>query len=296
MWNIKEVGNMDGKRVLITGGSSGLGLETVKFLYSKNAEIIVATRNLKNAKKILQEENLKKISLMELDLSSIESIKKFSKEFKMKYNSLSYLINNAGIMMTDELKTKDGYELQFGTNHLGHFLLTKEMLELLKKSENARVITLSSLAHNWGKKKLNYENINLLGEYNKTNAYCQSKLANLMFALELNEKFKKNNLDIKSIACHPGFSRTNLQRELNIVLKFITGMISQNSEDGVLPSIRAITDMELSGGEYLGPNGFGERKGKKVGKSKISIVATNKDERKKLWELSEKMLGEKFEI
>ena len=179
----------------------------------------------------------------------------------MKYEKLDYLINNAGVMMTDELKTEDGHELQFGTNHLGHFLLTKELLSILEKTSESRIIVLSSLAHRWGKKKINFENINLTGEYDKINAYSQSKLSNLMFAMELNERLTGKNSNIKVIACHPGFSKTNLQRELNIVTKLFTNLLSQESELGVLPSLRAITDKNLQGGEYLGPNGIGERKG-----------------------------------
>lgn len=296
MWNIDKVEKMNGKIAIITGGNSGLGLETAKFLDSKGVEVIITVRNLEKGIKVIEQFKLKNTKAMLLNLANFDSIKNFTKEFKMKYEKLDYLINNAGVMMTDELKTEDGHELQFGTNHLGHFLLTKELLSILEKTSESRIIVLSSLAHRWGKKKINFENINLTGEYDKINAYSQSKLSNLMFAMELNERLTGKNSNIKVIACHPGFSKTNLQRELNIVTKFFTNLLSQESELGVLPSLRAITDKNLKGGEYLGPNGIGERKGKKVLESKVLPIVYDKKTRKRLWELSEKLIGETFVI
>ena len=294
MWNIDKVENMNGKVAVITGGNSGLGLETAKFLDSKGVEVIIAIRNKEKGEKIIKNFNLKNTIAMELNLASFDSIKRFSQQFKKEYKQFDYLINNAGVMMTEELKTEDGHELQFGTNHLGHFLLTKELLSSLEKNSESRVIVLSSLAHRWGKKRINFKNINLTGEYDKINAYSQSKLSNLIFAMELNERLTAKNSNIKVIACHPGFSKTNLQRELNIVTKFFTNLLSQESDLGVLPSLRAITDKTLKGGEYLGPNGIGERKGKHVIESKILPIVHDKKVRKNFWELSEKLIGESF--
>ena len=290
MWNIDKVEKMNGKIAIITGGNSGLGLETAKFLDSKGVEVIITVRNLEKGIKVIEQFKLKNTKAMLLNLASFDSIKN-----EIDYENIS-ILNNAGVMMTDELKTEDGHELQFGTNHLGHFLLTKELLSILEKTSESRIIVLSSLAHRWGKKKINFENINLTGEYDKINAYSQSKLSNLMFAMELNERLTAKNSNIKVIACHPGFSKTNLQRELNIVTKLFTNLLSQESELGVLPSLRAITDKNLKGGEYLGPNGKGERKGKKVVESKVLPIVYDKKIRKNLWELSEKLIGETFVI
>ena len=296
MWNIKEVKEMKGKVAIVTGGNSGLGLDTARFLDNKGAQVIIAVRDMKKGEKVIKENNLKNTISMELDLASFKSIKNFSKEIKEKYKKLDFLVNNAGVMMTDELKTVDGYELQFGTNHLGHFLLTKELLEILDKDTESRIIILSSLAHRWGKKTINFDNINLTGQYDKQIAYSQSKLSNLVFAMELSDKLKSKKSKIKVIACHPGFSKTNLQRELNPITKLFTDLMSQESNLGVLPSLRAITDETLVGGEYLGPNGFGEIKGKKVVPSKILPMVHDKKVRKNLWELSEKLIGEVFKI
>lgn len=294
MWNIDKVEEMNGKIAVITGGNSGLGLETAKFLDNKGVEVIIAVRDIAKGEKVIKEHKLKNTIAMKLNLSSFDSIKEFSQELKKNYKQLDFLVNNAGVMMTEELKTEDGYELQFGTNHLGHFLLTKELLGILEKPSESRIVILSSLAHRWGKKKINFENINLTGKYDKINAYSQSKLSNLMFAMELNERLITKNSNIKVIACHPGFSRTNLQRELNSVTKFFTNLLSQESHLGVLPSLRALTDKNLKGGEYLGPNGIGERKGKKVVESKVLPIVQDKKMRRKLWEISENLIGESF--
>lgn len=154
MWNIDKVEKMNGKIAIITGGNSGLGLETAKFLDSKGVEVIITVRNLEKGIKVIEQFKLKNTKAMLLNLANFDSIKNFTKEFKMKYEKLDYLINNADVMMTDELKTEDGHELQFGTNHLGHFLLTKELLSILEKTSESRIIVLSSLAHRWGKRKL----------------------------------------------------------------------------------------------------------------------------------------------
>ena len=296
MWSIKDVKEMKGKVAIVTGGNSGLGLETAKFLDNKGVQVIIAVRDTKKGEIVIKENNLKNSIVMELNLASFRSIRSFSQEFKSRYKVLDFLVNNAGVMMTDELKTVDGYELQFGTNHLGHFLLTKELVEIMDTDTESRIIILSSLAHKWGKKTINFDNINLTGQYDKQNAYSQSKLSNLVFAMELSDRLKSKNSKIKVIACHPGFSKTNLQRELNKVTKLFTDLMSQESDFGVLPTLRAITDKTLTGGEYLGPNGIGEIKGKKVVQSKILPIVHDKKVRKNLWELSEKLVGEVFKI
>ena len=300
-WSVENIQDLTGKTIIITGANTGLGLEATKILASKNATIVMACRSIDRANeaknKVLIEYKDAKLDIIQLDLSDLESITKFTNEFKKKYKTLDVLLNNAGIMTTPYGKTKDGFELQNGVNHLGHFALTAQLFETLKKTKDARIVNVASIAHKFGKMDFDnylYEN----GKYNKERSYARSKLSNLLFTYELDRKVKEYNLDIKVIAAHPGVSSTELGRHLrkSKVANFFASLFTkfgQPASVGTLPEVRASVDPDAKGGEYYGPNGFYEMKGKPV-LVKSTKRSHNLDDAKKLWELSEKLTNQKF--
>ena len=281
------------KIAVITGANTGLGLETTKAFAEKNIEVVMACRNESKAEKakaeILKEIPKAQLKILPLDLSSLDAVRGFAEKFKSEYNSLDILVNNAGLMIPPYGTTKDGFELQFGINYLGHFLLTGLLLEPLKNAAEARVVSLSSLAHKWG--DIYFEDLQFENNYDKQKAYGQSKLACLMFAYELDRRLKAQELLVKSLAAHPGLSRTNLFRHLTGMMKLLTPFVypfTQSAKSGAQPQIKAALDEKLAGGEYLGPSGFQEYSGKPkvVGSNAIS---KNKEKAKRLWEISEKL-------
>jgi len=281
------------KIAIITGANTGLGLETTKAFAEKNIEVVMACRNESKAEKakaeILDEIPKAQLTILHLDLSSLDAVRSFAEKFKSEYDRLDILVNNAGLMIPPYGTTKDGFELQFGINYLGHFLLTGLLLEPLKNTAEARVISLSSLAHKWG--DIYFEDLQFQKNYDKQKAYGQSKLACLMFAYELDRRLKAQQLSVKSLAAHPGLSRTNLFRHLTGMMKLLTPFVypfTQSAKSGAQPEIKAALDEKLAGGEYLGPSGFQEYSGKPkvVGSNAIS---NDKEKAKRLWEISEEL-------
>jgi NAD(P)-dependent dehydrogenase (short-subunit alcohol dehydrogenase family) len=288
--------NLQGRRVVITGANSGIGYEDARDLAKKGAEVIIAVRNIQKgtaaASAILKENPAAKIEVMELNLSDLHSIKNFANEYGRRYDSLDILINNAGVMVPPYEKTKDGFELQFGTNHLGHFALTGVLLPLLKKTPNSRVVTLSSIAHRGA--DIYFDNLDGSKGYKAMKFYGQSKLANLLFAKELDNRLKQHGISILSLAAHPGISSTNLfkigKKDAPIYLKALMNLFLQPADKGALPTIYAATETTLKGGEYIGPNGRGNRKGNPTLETPASGVY-NADKMKKLWDVSEQLTG-----
>ena len=281
------------KIAIITGANTGLGLETTKAFAENNIEVVMACRNESKAEKakaeILDEIPEAQLTILHLDLSSLDAVRSFAEKFKSEYDRLDILVNNAGLMIPPYGKTKDGFELQFGINYLGHFLLTGLLLEPLKNAAEARVVSLSSLAHKWG--DIYFEDLQFENHYDKQKAYGQSKLACLMFAYELDRRLKAQELSVKSFAAHPGLSRTNLFRHLTGVMKLLTPFVypfTQSAKSGAQPQIKAALDKKLVGGEYLGPSGFQEYSGKPkvVGSNAIS---KDKEKAKRLWKISEEL-------
>jgi len=298
-WTTENIPDLTGKIIIVTGGNSGLGFESVKAFTAKGAEVILASRSVEKGEKakaeILQQHPEGKIKVAKLDLADLDSVRGFAKNFQQNHNRLDVLLNNAGIMTTPYFKTKDGFEGQVGTNHLGHFALTGLLLPVLKKTSQSRVVNVSSVAHKQG--KMNFRN--LLFEngkgYSPMKAYGRSKLANLLFTYELQRFFKANNIDSISVAAHPGVSQTDLFRYLDEKWYFrmvrpLFKAISQESKMGALPEIRAAVDPEVKGGEYYGPSGFREMKGHPV-KVKSNSASYNEEDARKLWEVSEKLTG-----
>ncbi|ANU15333.1 short chain dehydrogenase [Planococcus halocryophilus Or1] len=290
---------LTGKTAIITGGNSGLGFETTKALIAIGAKVILAVRNTEKGnlarEKLLKLHASAQIIVMPLDLANLDSIRSFVEQFKKSFDTLDLLINNAGIMSPPYGKTTDGFELQFGSNHLGHFALTALLLSLLEKTPNSRIVTVSSRAHSRG--SIDFDNLDGAKGYQAKKFYNQSKLANLYFALELDKRLKEHGFQTISIACHPGVSATNIlkfgNREIPPVLKNLANLFLQPPHMGALASIYAATEPGLTGGEYIGPLGQFQRKGyPSIGTPHSK--ASNPEISRKLWTVSEQVTGTSF--
>lgn len=289
-WTIDQVGDQTGKIIVVTGATSGLGKEATKQLASRNATVILAVRNLKKAEGVVQE--IKKeapkadLRIKRLDLGDLASVQSFSAEMNSEFDRLDILINNAGVMMCPYSKTKDGFEIQMGTNHLGPFALTGQLLPLLSKTVNSRIVVTSSIAHRQGKpdlSDLHWEQ----RKYKTIQAYGDSKIANLLFTYELVDRLKDKPNAPTVTAAHPGWTRTELQRHSGLA-KFLNNFFAQKLEIGVLPTLRAAVDPAASSGDYYGPSRFREMWGNphKVGSNETSH---DKQLAGQLWGLSEKL-------
>ncbi|HEY2420604.1 MAG TPA: oxidoreductase [Neobacillus sp.] len=290
-----------GKIIIITGANSGIGFEAAKALSQKGAQVILAVRNEQKGESAI--ESIQKeypqasLKVMKLDLADLASIREFANAFRKQLASLDILINNAGVMVPPYQLTKDGFELQFGSNHLGHFALTGLLLPLLKKSPKSRVISLSSIAHRGG--SIFFDNLDGSKGYKAMEFYRQSKLATLLFAKELDQRLKQHGISTISLACHPGISTTNLfkigKKDAPAFLKSFANLFLQSAAMGALPTIYAATENNLIGGEYIGPDGKGNRKGNPA----IEIPARgvyNADTMKKLWEVSVALTGVTYDF
>ena len=298
-WTANNIPDLTGKIIIITGANSGIGFESAREFTRKGAEVIFASRDpfkAEHALMSIQAEFPKaKLKFFELDLASLDSIRKFTEEFKSAYPKLDILLNNAGIMMVPYGKTKDGFERTIGTNHLGHFALTGLLMDRLSTTPGARVVNVASNAHYAG--EMDFENLLFEDEHEYTpmKAYGRSKLANLLFTYELQRRFQSSGLDVIALAAHPGISATNLANHL--VFKQISWLIQplmklffQSSAMGSLPSLRAAVDPEARGGMYYGPDGKGEKSGFPI------VVSSNEASHdlqyaEKLWDISEKLTG-----
>ena len=294
-WTTDNIPDLSGKVAIVTGSNVGIGFEAAKELAKKNATVVMACRNLEKgdeaaAKTILSTNSSLKLEVMKLDLSSLKSVKDFADEFTKKYDRLDLLINNAGVMMPPYSKTEDGFELQFGTNHLGHFALTGHLLPMILKTDGSRIVNVSSMAHNWG--EIYFDDLNFEKKYNKRRAYGQSKIANLYFTYELQRKFAAIGSTSISTAAHPGWTATELQRH-NKLFEFFNPFFAQKPMMGALPTLRAAVDPEAKGGDYYGPKGFKEIWGYPI-KVKSNEISHDKNIASRLWEVSEELTGVKF--
>lgn len=283
-WNKKNIADQAGKRVLITGANSGLGFETAKALYEKGANVVIACRNLDKGNAAIQEmqqsvNSAGSLTVMQLDLASLKSVNAFVINFTKQFKQLDLLINNAGIMALPFSQTTDNFESQFGTNHLGHFALTGSLLPLLENSTDSRVVIVSSLANRLG--YINFKNLNSEKFYLRWVAYCQSKLANIIFAKELQKRLLNTGSKIKVISVHPGFSSTNLQRYIP-GNKIINRLFSQSQEMGCLPSLYAACAEDIQGGEYVGPGGLFEVRGYPKA-ARAPKISENREVADRLW-------------
>ena len=295
-WNESNIPDQSGKIFIVTGPTSGLGKESVKVLVRKNATVIMAARNINKAEsvanEILEENKNAKIDIEELDLSRLESIKNFSQLIIKKYKSLDCLINNAGIMACPYSKTKDGFEIQMGTNHLGHFALTGQLISLLKKTPNSRVVNVSSIAHTSG--NIDFDDLNWeKRKYRTWSAYSDTKLANLYFTYELSRKLEEDKGSPIILASHPGWTATDLQRYSGVA-NFMNIFLGQKVNIGALGGLRAATDSTAKSNDYFGSPSMGGMKGHPV-IVKSNELSYNTDNAKKLWKLSEELTGVRYD-
>lgn len=284
-----------GRVAIITGASSGIGFETARVLSEKNTTVIIAVRNLQKGNaardKIKTSHPNADLRVMELDLSSLESVLSFTKKFNDSFSRLDLLINNAGVMMPPYSKTADGFEIQFGTNHLGHFALTGLLIDVIIRTPDSRVVNVSSGAHKYG--DLNFVDLNWeTRRYKKTKAYGDSKIANLYFTYELQRRLREVGSNTKVAASHPGWTATELQRHIGL-FRFLNRFVAQDITMGALPTLYAAVGPDVQGGDYFGPSGWMELKGypKKV---KSNALSHDKEVAAKLWEVSEELTGIKF--
>jgi NAD(P)-dependent dehydrogenase (short-subunit alcohol dehydrogenase family) len=294
-WTALNIPDQNGKTIIITGATSGLGKEATKVLVGNKAKVIMAVRNIKKAETVVEEIRNDfpnaKIDVRSLDLNSLISINSFVNDFTKDYNQLDVLINNAGIMMCPFSKTKDGFEIQMGTNHLGHFALTGQLMPILKDTKGARVVVTSSIAHNTG--NINFDDLNWeKRKYNTNKAYSDSKIANLYFLYELVRKFKDDEDGPIFTAAHPGWTKTELDRHSGLA-SFLGHIIAQTVQMGTLPTLRAATAIDAISGDYFGPTKMMEMRGypELVKSNKLSH---NLENAKKLWHLSEQLTGVKY--
>ncbi|MGE0216588.1 SDR family NAD(P)-dependent oxidoreductase [Mycolicibacterium sp.] len=298
-WTTADVPDQSGRVAVITGANTGLGYQTAAVLAAKGARVVLAVRNTDKgnaaAQRITAATPTADVVVQQLDLTSLASIRAAADELRTRYPRIDLLINNAGVMTTPKASTADGFELQFGTNHLGHFALTGRLLDALLPVEGSRVVTLSSNGHRGG--SINFDDLQSERGYNRLRAYGQAKLANLLFTYELNRRLAAKGTPTIAVAAHPGTSNTELARNLpglvRPVVEAAARVLAQEPAMGALPTLRAATDPSVRGGQYYGPDGFAEQRGyPKV----VQSNAKSHDEAvaRRLWTVSEELTGVTF--
>ena len=296
-WTASEMPNLSGKVIIVTGGNSGIGFEAAKEFARKGAHVTLACRNMEKARSAMDEIVAEipgaSVEIMALDLASLDSVRQFATAFNAKHDRLDILVNNAGIMMVPYSETAEGFESQFGVNHLAHFALTGLLLEPLLATPGARVVTISSNAHERGRmdfEDLGFQNGN---SYDRSVAYNRSKLANLLFTKELQRRLEESGVDVMAVSAHPGISMTHLADHLiegpfvDLALP-LASKILQSASMGALPTLRAAVDPLARGGDYYGPDGFNSFRGYPV-KINTSPAAQDTADAQHLWNVSERL-------
>lgn len=295
-WSEADIPDQSGRTAVVTGANSGIGFETARALAAKGARVVLACRSEekgRDAERRLRAAVPDADARFEpLDLGSLASVRRFAEKFSAEEGRLDLLLNNAGVMMPPYGKTADGFETQLGTNHLGHFALTGLLLPRLRATPGARVVSVSSLAHFWG--RIDFDDLQSERSYNPTRAYGQSKLANLLFARELQRRIEAARVDALSAAAHPGSTRTELQRHSGL-MNAIVAVFSQQPPEGALPTLYAATASGVRGGEYFGPSGFAGCLGP-PGRARSSPRANDAAAARRLWDVSEQLTGVAFGI
>ena len=291
-WTADDIPDQTGRVAIVTGANSGIGFETAKALADKGATVVMACRNLDKAStaanSIEQAVPDARLDIIHLDLADLSSVRTFAENFKTNYSQLDLLINNAGVMVPPYTETEDGFELQFGANHLGHFALTGLLIEEVLATPKARVVSVSSGAHRMG--TMDFENLQAEKGYKPWQAYGRSKLANLLFILELQNRLEAAHADATAVAAHPGGTKTNLQGNMSRLARPLINLIMQEAKMGALPTLYAATAPNVSGNDYYGPNGFQEIRGypRKVDSSDES---QDNGLARQLWLESERLTG-----
>lgn len=307
-WTADSMPEMGGKTVVVTGANSGLGYEATRAFARKGAHVVMACRSMgraEDAKRRIRSEGPRgSLEVSKLDLGSLASIREFAEDFEADHEDLHVLCNNAGVMALPRRETEDGFEMQFGINHLGHFALTGHLLDRLHETPGAtRVVTQSSGLHERG--EIDFGDLQSERAYDKWDAYAQSKLANVLFAYELQRKLDAADVDdVLSVACHPGYAATNLQKrgpelEGSMVrlwmMKAANAVVAQSAAQGALPMLYAATAAPIEGGEYVGPGGLGNMRGAPE-KQQSSEISYDENRAERLWDVSEELTGMTYEF
>jgi NAD(P)-dependent dehydrogenase (short-subunit alcohol dehydrogenase family) len=298
-WTADDIPDLSGKTIVVTGGNSGIGYEAALAFARKRAEVILACRDLGKARtaaaQITSSATGAKVEVMELDLSNLASVRGFSDAYHLQHQALHVLCNNAGVMAIPYRQTADGFEMQFGTNHLGHFALTGLLLDRLLATDGARVVNVASGAHRMG--KIRFDDLQWKNGYRKWMAYGQSKLANLLFTLELQRKIDAAGKRLLAVACHPGYAATNLQAAgprmsgssmLESMFSVANNVFAQSAAMGALPTEYAAVAPDVHGADYIGPDGMMEMWGNPVHAGR-SAAAKDAAVAARLWEVSEQL-------
>jgi NAD(P)-dependent dehydrogenase (short-subunit alcohol dehydrogenase family) len=295
-WTSDDVPGQQGRLAVVTGANTGLGFETAQVLGARGASVVLAVRDIEKGKRaaarIAGTTPGANVMVQPLDLTSLDSIRAAADELRAKHPRIDLLVNNAGVMFTPKQTTSDGFEMQFGTNHLGHFALTGLLLEQMLPVPGSRVVTVSSLVHRQA--RINLDDLQGEQSYSRVGAYGQSKLANLMFTFELQRRLSGAGTTI-AVAAHPGLAKTELTRNSLAITTFFVGVMSQKAAMGALPVLRAATDPGVLGGQYYGPGGlFGARGYPKLAESSKQSHDTAMQRR--LWTVSEELTGVTFPV
>ncbi|MBV1861456.1 MAG: SDR family oxidoreductase [Nannocystaceae bacterium] len=305
-WTEADIPDLAGKTIVVTGANSGLGLETTRMLTGCGAHVVMACRTAAKAEEAMEtvrsQHAKASVEFMALDLADLASIRAFAGSFQEAHTKLDVLINNAGVMALPKTQTADGFEMQLGTNHLGHFALTGALMPRLLETPAARVVTVSSLMHKVG--SMRFEDLHGERGYDKWRAYSQSKLANLLFCYELDRRLRNVDADVRSVAAHPGYSSTNLQgvgprlsgaKLTERFYAFTNRLVAQPARMGAMPSVFAAVGEPVGGGGFFGPEGVGQVHGYPV---RVESNRASHDEvaAQRLWMMSVEATGETFSM
>ena len=297
-WTLKDIPDQTGRVALVTGANSGLGLETSRALLAKGATVLMACRSQRKseeARRDLLDQGTAGVDLLDLDLSDLKSVERCANVVQERYGRLDLLMNNAGLMAPPRQLSVQGFEMQFAVNHLGHMALTQQLLPLMEGRQDARVVTVTSGAQYFG--KMAWSDLQGERRYDRWSAYCQSKLANVMFALELNQRLQQQNSSVISLAAHPGLARTNLQPvsvaatgawQESLAYRLMDPLF-QSAAMGALPQLHAATASSVKGGEHFGPGGFASMRGMPT-RQPVARIAKDPEQRERLWTTSEDMI------
>lgn len=305
-WTVEDIGDQSGRTVLITGANSGIGFAAAKFLAVNGADVVMACRNRAKAEDAVAEieadEPSGSVEILEMDLADLDSIATAAKQFAEEHDRLDMLVNNAGVMGLPRSETAQGFEMQIGVNHLGHFALTAHLLPTLLDTAGSRIVIISSVGHRSG--RMNFDDLQSEQSYTRSGSYFQSKLANLLFLNELQRRLEAAGADTIATAAHPGISTTNLTHDVaggwfnwmfQLAAPLTNLLITQDSEGGSLPTLRAATDPEAEGGDYFGPDGFQEFRGAPV-EVGMTDAARSEEDARRLWEMSAELTGVTYPI
>jgi NAD(P)-dependent dehydrogenase (short-subunit alcohol dehydrogenase family) len=301
-WTTSDIPDQSGRVAIVTGANTGLGYQTAAALAQTGAHVVLAVRNLEKGNlalaRIVAAHPNADVTLQKLDLSSLASVRAAARALRKAYPRVDLLINNAGVMWTPKQLTDDGFEMQFGTNHLGHFALTGLLLDNLLPVRGSRVVTVSSTGHRL-RAAIHFDDLQWEHRYDRYAAYGQSKLANLLFTYELQRRLAEHHTNTIAVAAHPGASSTELGRNVPTLLKplfAVAGpLLFQGATMGSLPTLRAATDPDVAGGQYYGPDGLGEQRGHpKVVSS--SAQSHDEDLQHRLWTVSEELTGVTYPV